>query len=133
MIDNRLSFSGRVHFVNNESYKNFIGYRKSLNDLKHHCGNSNFTHSIQHDKNFFVITTSFEPIRKIEDSTSYAMSHVAGFPNSDIINKIVKSHINKVKIWKKSIVDVPQNKPIERDLSTKESVFDKILKFFKKR
>lgn len=133
MIDNRLNFTGRVHFVNHESYKNFAGYRQSLNDLKHHCGNNNFTHSIQHDKNFFVITTSFEPKKKIDDVTAYVLSHVTGPQDSEKINTIVKSHINKVQLWKKKLAPVSQNEPVERNLPRKESIFDKFLKFFKKR
>lgn len=133
MIDSRVSFKGKVHFVNNESYKNFIGCRNHINKLKHHCGNNKLTHIIQHDKNFFVITTTYEHEKKIDGTTFNILSFVSGSQKSSDIDNIVNTHIDKVRLLKKGVDKRPNYQVSNKKVSEKESVFEKILKFFQKR
>ena len=128
MIYNKLSFEGRIQFVNKESYKNFIGYRKNINDLKYHCGNKQLTHFIQHDDNFFVITTSFEHEKKIDGTTSHAISDVLSYPNEFSINKTIKKHIEEIKDWKARVDSSPNQITAEAFVLRKENVFARIFK-----
>lgn len=135
MIDNRINFNGRIHFVNNESYKNFSGYRNHINNLKHHCGNNKFNHIIQHDKNFFVITTTYEHANKVNGTSASILSYVADSKNPKALDGIINSHIDKVSLWKKKIGKTPEYKttssPSKPDIESKETLFEKFLKLFK--
>ena len=104
---NNVSFKGKISFVNTESYKNFVGYRKQINALKHHCGNRSLALFIQHDKNFFAVTTIFEHERKIDGIASHALSDVTSSPKAKNIAEIIKTHISKIKNWKSKIDKIP--------------------------
>lgn len=130
---NNITFAGRILFANKESYNNFIGNRKQINQLKHHSGNKNLTHFIQYDKDFFVITTTFEHARKLDDTTSHVLSEVRRPPNKGRLSRIVNNYINKVRIWQSEINRMPNHPNTEYKAPKKRNFLEKIIEFFKKR
>ncbi len=130
---NNISFNGKIKFVNKDSYKNFIVHRKEINQLKYHCGNRNFTHYIQYDKEFFIITTEFEHERKIDGATSHVLSEVHSSKNKDNITKIITAHIAKTKNWKSEIEQMQNYSPATTQTLKNENLVEKIIRFFKKR
>ncbi len=130
---NNISFNGKIKFVNKASYKNFIVHRKEINQLKYHCGNNNFTHFIQYDKDFFIITTEFEHERKIDGTTAHVLSEVHSLKNKDTITKIITDHIAKTKDWKSGIEQIQNYSPATTQTLKNENLVEKIIRFFKKR
>lgn len=131
-MDN-IAFYGKIKFVNPESYKNFIGYRKEINNLKHNCGNKNFTHLIQHDKDFFVITTNYAHETKINFVKENSISYILPSPTPELIKDLVSRHIFKIKNWKSEIDQIPELNKNKFELGEKESFWNKFLKIFKKK
>ncbi len=131
-MDN-ISFSGRILFVNKESYKNFINQRREINQLKHHCGNNRLTHFIQDDKDFFAITTVYEHELKIDEISSHVLSEFYNSPKREILEDIIANHINKIKDWKSNIDITPNYTPPERADETRQNFLERIKRIFKKR
>ncbi len=129
----KTTFTGRILFVNKESYKNFIGHRASIKQLKYHCGNKNLTHCIQYDKDFFVITTSLEHERKLDDTTVHVLSEVHNSTNEENILQIINNHIKKVTQWKSEIGQMPNYPTKKVEAVETKSLKQKILGIFKKR
>ncbi len=131
-MDN-ISFSGKIKFVNPESYKNFVGYRNEINNLKHNCGNKKFTHLIQHDKDFFVITTNYKHALKRDFVGENSTSYILPSPTPELIKNLVKEHIKHIKNWKSEIDKTPSFNINHFETVKKESFWNKILKIFKKK
>lgn len=133
MINDQINFAGRIQFVNKKSYKNFIGYRKEINELKHHCGNNNLKHYIQYDNDYFVLTTDYAHEIKQNGVSTHVLSDVMQHPQEIAINELVRSHIEKVRNWKREIDRIPPQNIPDIEPVEQESLWQKFLKIFKKR
>lgn len=127
----KVAFSGRIEFVNKESYKNFIGYRKEINKLKHRCANNHVTHHIQHDRNIFAITTNYTHQIKTDGTSEHVLSFVLPYPNREKIKKLIDCHISNIKTWKFKIDILPNLNTPDIEPAKKASFFAKIFKIFK--